>query len=60
MEAQHVFLICNAYDKGKIAARKQEFSNTNPYEKNTTPWLAWIYGWEYGVSKNVKKYSYIH
>lgn len=60
MEAQHVYLICNAYEEGKLAAKNQKFSNTNPYNKHTTPWLAWIYGWEYGVSKFVKKHSYIN
>ncbi len=49
-----------AYEDGKVAAKKQQFSNTNPYSKNTAPWLAWIYGWEYGVSNFVKKYNYTH
>jgi hypothetical protein len=60
MEAQHVYLICKAYEDGKVAAKKQQFSNTNPYSKNTTPWLAWIYGWEFGISSFVKKYNHIH
>lgn len=59
MEAEHVFDICQAYEDGKKAARMQQFSNTNPHEKNTTVWLAWIYGWEFGVSKLTNKYGYL-
>jgi len=60
MDSQHVYIICNAYEQGKKAGTKHQFSNTNPYSKNTTAWLAWIYGWEYGVSKLVKKHHYIN
>lgn len=60
MEAEHIYIICRTYEEGKKAAREHKYSNVNPYNRNTVPWVSWMYGWEYGISEYIKKHNYTH